>query len=177
MASSLQCFDAEPSQSAGRWKHIKTELGPKSKARLPAAGLQPFAHFAEAVVAPEGFAVDDEEWRAEHALVHGLLGRLPQLFLDRRVLHAGEDGGAVVAEADRHIHGRFRLRRRSSVCERRVIDGARIGFRVFGRAAVEPVEYPTGIDRGERKALRQRELDAELARAAGHVTRGIRTTQ
>src|SRR5688572_31114996 len=103
MVSSLQCFDAEPSQSAGGWKHINAGLDPKSKTASPAAGLQPLAHFAEAVVAPEGLAVDDEEGRAEHALVHGLLGRVPQLLLDRGVLHAGKDSGAVVAEADRHI--------------------------------------------------------------------------
>src|SRR5688572_32723278 len=160
MVSSLQCFDAEPSQSAGGWKHINTGLDPKSKTASPAAGLQPLAHFAEAVVAPERLAIDDEEGRAEHTLVHRQLHFLAQALLDGGVLHAGEDCGALVAEADRQIDGRLRFRRRLAGDEGGVVGGARIGLRVLRATAVQPIENPAWIDRGEWKRLRQRELDA-----------------
>src|SRR5215468_3466173 len=49
--------------------------GPSLEAlsRSPPAALQPLAHFAQAIVAPERLAVHEHERRAEHALVHRLL--------------------------------------------------------------------------------------------------------
>src|SRR5688500_1955681 len=114
----LPAIEMEPSHAQTREQPIKPELGPKSKTVSPAAGLQPLAHFAEAVVAPEGLAVDDEEGRAEHTLVHRLLHFHAQALLDGGILHAGEDSRAVVADADRYVDRCLGFRRGFVIGER-----------------------------------------------------------
>src|SRR5229473_5688616 len=97
---------------SGRRPGRRRRWRPGGRPRLPFALIlrcQALGDVIEAVAAPERFAIDEDEGRAEDALGDGLFVLQGELELHGRLLHAGFDLLAVEAQAGRDLDSRLRI--------------------------------------------------------------------